>query len=84
LFLARCLGFTTIWEKHQELWQREEGGFYSDLGAFAPFIVDACSRQFTDLIVAAIGIIEKLHVDGGQVVPTSAIGFLEGLSNFAS
>jgi len=39
------------------LWQGEEAGIFDDMGEFATFIVDAYSRQDTEPVVAAFGII---------------------------
>jgi alpha-glucuronidase len=85
LILARCPGFTPIWEKHQAFWEGKEAGIYNDLGEFATFIVDAYARQEIEPIVVAFAIIEELLAGGDEEVRAAAsIGFLEDVRNIAS
>jgi hypothetical protein len=83
--LAKCPAFLPTLEKHQAFWQGKEVGIYNDLGDFATFIVDAYSRQETEMVAAAFMAIEELLVEGDEEVRTAAaIGFLEDVQAIAS
>ena len=82
MIVEACPSFADKLREHREVLQEEIT--YTELGAFANYLVDLYKQEKTDDFVEIFEVVEKLHIEGNEFVKEAAtIGFLEGLQNIA-
>lgn len=88
LLLAACPSFAATWrESERENYDDELGRrlHYLDAGDFARHLVELHRQGMKGEIIAAMAVIERLHVEGEHYVQELAtIGYLEGIQFAAS
>lgn len=85
LLLEAAPGVSETWREHLEYWGSEDRGPYTDLGAFAGYLVQSFGSGSTSEFGAVFDVVEQILRDGDESAKQLAtIGVLEDIQTIAS